>query len=71
MTFTFWVLYMAEESRKELFIILDDREMTWFIVEASSEREAVKVARSRGFDPYYVVARRLVTEVWELERRRR
>jgi len=50
-----------------LFIVLDDEEMIWSIVDTISMEEAVRVARNNGQDPYYVVDEKLAHRVSEEE----
>jgi hypothetical protein len=51
-----------------LFLVLDDNEMKWISIAASSVEDAVRIARNNKWEPYYVVDEKLATRVWEEEK---
>lgn len=50
-----------------LFLVCDDAEMKWGLIDAISIEEAVSIARNHGQDPYYVVDEKVITKVWHEE----
>ncbi|KXA90471.1 hypothetical protein AKJ62_00840 [candidate division MSBL1 archaeon SCGC-AAA259D14] len=57
------MLKKGKKSGRTRFLVLDDKEQTWFIVEADSIEGAADKAREDGREPHYVVEERLATRV--------
>jgi len=62
---------MDKEKRQTRFLVLDDKEQTWFIVDAMDWIEAVEIAKKKGYDPYFVVEEQFARRVWQEEERYR
>lgn len=54
-------------SEKKHFIILDDKDQVWGLMDAVSTEDAIQLARKIGYEPYYVIEENLATRVWEEE----
>ncbi|KXA98817.1 hypothetical protein AKJ41_06295 [candidate division MSBL1 archaeon SCGC-AAA259O05] len=53
----------GEKSKTTTFIVCDDREQTWSLIEAKSIEKAVEKAKEQGYDPCYIVEKHLATDV--------